>query len=254
MAFEKEQLMEIFNKDGEIEDKINDFISLHNEDVEDQLKAIKINREDIKNEKREEIAKRHAAEEQLAKLKEVNEKLEKQLADSSPDEVKKIYEQKIQDIQITNESRFTELREENERKDQIIAELEVQQKTLKCIEEFNKAIVGKNIAPDCLEDFQLYVLGENCCKFSYKPTGDGKETVLATKDGQTIKQVTEKACNTPFGKNCILYKSTGGGAEGGSRDMNTRNNPFITNNITEQMRLFQENPNEYARLKALAGK
>lgn len=254
MAVEKDKLMEVLNGEGEVSNKADSILNLFNEDFEEQFTAIKLNREAIKEEKKQEIAKKHALEEQLQLMKEENAKLNKQLKDASPDEVQKIYDQKLQDAQNVFESRIAEMKNTDETQKNRIRELESIQLQYECEQEFNKAIAGKNIAPDSLSDFKEFVLGHECVKFSRKPYGEG-QTILATKDGLTIKQATENACNTTFGKNCMLSNSFGGGAEGGIKVGSTTNNPFKkeTLNLTEQGRLYREDPALYKALKAQAG-
>jgi predicted nuclease with TOPRIM domain len=254
MAIEKDKLIEILSGDNEVDSKATELLNIIREDFESQFTAIKLNREDIKKEKTEEIAKRHAVEEKLESLKAENERLVKQLKDASSDEIQKIWEQKLQDATNIHVQKVTELEEKIENQKEEISILETARKRLECIEEFNKAIQGKNIATDALEDFKEYVLGENCYKFSLKPTGDGDKKIYATKDGLTIKQVTEQACQSTFGKNCIMNNNSGGGAGGGARDMHSKDNPFISGNITEQARLYRENRDLYESYKKLAGK
>lgn len=253
MAIEKDQLLELLNGEGESESKADSLLTMLNDEVESQLTRVKLNREEIKNEKTEEIAKRHAAEKRVEELTEANSKLQKQLEDSSPENVQKIWEQRLQDAANLHATQKDELQKTIDSQKALIDSLQVSQKKLECTEEFNKAIRGKNIAPECLEDFQNYVLGPDCYKFSLKPTGDGDKQVYATKDGLTIKQVTEQACLTTFGKNCTLNSSFGGGAEGGSRGTSQKDNPFITKNLTAQMQLKLSNPQLYEQLKAQAG-
>lgn len=254
MAIEKDKLLEVLNGEGELDAKVDSIIGMVNEDFESQLTAIKLNREQIKEEKKAEIAKKHALEEQIQSFKEENEKLNKQLAAAAPDEVQKIYDQKLQDAQNVFEAKRLEMQTLSETQKARIKELESIQLQYECEQEFNKAISGKNIAPDSLADFKEFVLGHECVKFSRKPYGEG-QTILATKDGLTIKQATENACNTTFGKNCMLNNSFGGGAEGGSKTPSVTNNPFKkeTLNLTEQGRLYREDPALYKALKAQAG-
>ena len=254
MAITKEQILEVWNGEGEAEVKAESLLKMVTEDTEEQLTNIKLVKQQIKDEKTEEIAKRHAAEEKLKTLEAENGKLQQQLKDASPENVQKIWEQKLQDAANVHASKVTELQTLIDTQKSKIDSLEVSQKMLECSEEFNKAIQGKNIAPDCLEDFKRYVLSENCSKFSRKPTGDGDATVYATKDGYTIKQVTEQALLSTFGKNCTLNQSFGGSAEGGSKKIDSKDNPFITGNITEQMRLYRTDPAKYQAYKAAAGK
>lgn len=253
MAITKEQLIEVLNGESETDKKAEALMQMYGNDFEEQFTAIKLNREAIKEEKKQEIAKRHALEEQFSELKSENEKLNKQLKDASPEEVQKIYDQKMQDAVNIYEKRLLEAQSVSETQKSRIKELENIQRNFECEQEFNKAIVGKNIAPDSLEDFKMYVLGPDCCKFSRKPYGEG-QTILATKDGLTIKQVADAACNTTFGKACILANSFGGGAEGGSKTGSSTNNPFKkeTFNLTEQGRLFREDPQLAKALKAQA--
>lgn len=254
MAIAKDQLIELMNGDSEIESKADALLKLFKEEVDSELTRVKLNREEIKNEKTEEIAKRHAAEKRAEELSAENTKLQQQLKDSSPDSIQKIWEQKLQDAANLHATQKDELQKTIDSQKTLIESLQIAQKKLECTEEFNKAIKGKNIAPECLEDFQNYVLGPDCYKFSLKPTGDGDKQVYATKDGLTIKQVADQACLTTFGKNCILNNSFGGGAEGGSKGTNPKDNPFITNNLTAQMKLKIEDPLRYEQLKAQAGK
>ena len=253
MAIEKDDLIKIMTGEGEDGAKADTVLALLNEEVESQLTRVKLNREEIKEEKTAEIAKRHAVEKQLEELTEANAKLQKQLEDSSPDSIQKIWEQKLQDAANLHATQESELKKEIDGLKAKNETLLVSQKKLECTEEFNKAIRGKNIAPECLEDFQNYVLGPDCYKFSLKPTGDGDKQIYATKEGLTIKQVTDQACLTTFGKNCILNSSFGGGAEGGSRSTSTKDNPFITKNLTAQLQLKLSNPQLYEQLKAQAG-
>ncbi len=121
------------------------------------------------------------------------------------------------------------------------------------MQEFNKAIIGKNIDPTALEDFANYVMGFECSKFDERSIGEGK-TILATKDGQTIEGAVKAALETNFGKRCVSLNVSGGGAVGASGKASTVTNPFRkeTFSLTEQARLYKENPEEFARLKALA--
>lgn len=253
MAIEKNTLVELFNGEGELDQKIDSIMALYQEDFDSQLNAIKTTKEAIKQEKTDEIAKRHAVEKERDALKEANAKLEKQVKENSPEEMQKGFEQRLQDSANHYQTQITELQTEVEGYKTKLAEAERSAVTVECMQEFNKAIASKKIASDSIDAFSEFVLGDNCSKFDRRPIGDGK-TVLATKDGLSIKQAVEAACLTTFGKNCILNSNSGGGAEGGIGLSNPKNNPFTTNNITEQMRLYRENRAEYDRLKAAAGK
>lgn len=253
MAIEKKTLTELLNGEGELDQKIDELMALYQEDFDSQLNAIKATKEAIKAEKTEEIAKRHATEQERDALKEANAKLEKQIKDLAPEEMQRGFEQRLQDAANHYQTQISELEiTVNDYKTKL-SEAERAAVKVECLQEFNKAISNKKIASDSIEAFSEYVLGVDCSKFDRRPVGDGK-TVLATKDGLSVKQAVESACLTSFGKNCLLNTSFGGGAEGGASGAGTKNNPFITNNITEQMRLYRENRAEYDRLKSAAGK
>lgn len=254
MAIEKEQLLEILGSEGDASVKAESLKTLIDDDFEAQLTAIKLNREEIKEEKKQEIAKRKAIEEQLVSLKAESAKLEEQLKSASPDEIKKVFEQKLQDAANIHEKKILEMQATSDIQKSRIQELESIQLMHECEQEFNKAISGKNISPDCLNDFKDFVLGFNCCKFTKKPYGEG-QSILATKDGLTIKQVVDASCNTTFGKNCMLNNSFGGGAEGGTNSGTSTNNPFKkeTFNLTEQGRLWKEDSALARTLQAQAG-
>ena len=69
MAIEKEQITELFNGEGELDQKIDTLMALYKDDVDAQLNAIKLNAQKIKEEKTEEIAKKHAAEKERNQIK-----------------------------------------------------------------------------------------------------------------------------------------------------------------------------------------
>lgn len=249
----EEQVNEILNADGEQSDKVKNILSTFQEDFNSQLNALKATNVALKQEKTEEVAKKQAITKERDELKEVNAKLEQQVKDLAPDEVQKVFDQKLQEIQIGHAAKVSELEKTIEEQKTKIEAGEKAQLKNECMTEFNKAIADMKIASDCIDPFAEYVLGNDCAKFARRPIGNG-EFILATKDGMSIKQAVEAARNSTFGKNCILNSSSGGGAEGGARRTDPKDNPFITGNVTEQMKLFRENKTEYDRLKAAAGK
>lgn len=254
MAIAKEKLQEIMNSEGELSSKLDLIIALADEDTNTQLNAIKVNKEEILNEKREEAAKRKAIEEQLKEMKEKSLQLEEQLKAASPEEVQKIYDQKMSEAANIHAQREADLQNTIDAYKSRINDLEHSQLKLECMEAFNKAVAGKNIATDALQDFSDFVLGPDCYKFSHRPVGDGK-TILATKEGITIDAAVNAALGTNFGKRCVVSANSGGSAEGGVRDSGSTINPFKkeTWNLSEQGRLFREDPDKYKRLKAQAG-
>ena len=82
---EKEQLQEILNAEGELDAKIDTIINTYQEDFDAQLNALKANKEAIKQEKTDEIAKRHTVEKERDALKEANNDIDKVLADIPAD-------------------------------------------------------------------------------------------------------------------------------------------------------------------------
>ena len=252
---DKEELLKILNGEGEAEAKAETLLGKINASLDEQLNAIKMNREQIKQEKQEEQAKRRAVEEKLKSLTDEKETLEKQLAASSPDEIKKIYEQKAQEAANIYEKQRLE-------KDTVIEGLKKEVESLRrdrlkldCMNEFNAAIKDMNIASDARDAFAEYVMGHDCAKFDYRPLGDGKQ-ILATADGLSIKAACETAKDSTFGKRCVVVTSFGGGAEGGSNsDILTGTNPFKkeTWNLTKQSELYNKDPALYAKMKAAAG-
>lgn len=105
-----------------------------------------------------------------------------------------------------------------------------------------------------IDAFSTFVLGPDCSYFDRRPIGNG-QTILATKDGQSVKQAVESGCLTTFGKNCLENTSSGGGAEGGSTGkLGGKENPFITGNKTEQALLKIRDPQLYEVLRKQAGR
>lgn len=252
---DKEELLKILNGEGEAEAKADTLLGKMQASLDEQLNAIKMNREAIKQEKQEEQAKRRAVEDQLKQITEQKETLEKQLAASSPDEIKKIYEQKAQEAANIYEKQRLEKESVIETLKKEVEGLKRDRLKLDCMNEFNAAIKDMNIASDARDAFAEYVMGFDCAKFDYRPLGDGK-VMLATPDGLSIKAACEAAKDTTFGKRCVVVNSYGGGAEGGSLgDATTTKNPFKkeTWNLTEQSKIYQKDPALAARLKAAAG-
>lgn len=216
MAIEKDQLVEILNADGDVDAKADKLMEAIKTDTDYQLNAILINKEQILQEKRESEAKRKALEEEKVSYLDKIKTLEKQVSDSSPDEVKKIYESRLTEAANVHEKEKQKLLDEVAGYKEKVSALEKARLRLDCMGEFNKAISGKNIAPDALQDFADYVLGNDCCKFDYRPIGEGKN-VIATTDGVQIQAAVNAALETSFGKRCVVFNSTGGNAEGAER-------------------------------------
>ena len=172
--------------------------------------------------------------------------MQKQLDDNSPDAVKKIYESQLDDAKKVFDTQFKELQDKYEAVVNKNTELTKSQHRLTCMEQFNKAIAahGNDVAPDSLDDFALFVLGPDCCKFAERSLGEGN-TAIVTSEGQTIDSAVKAALETNFGKSCRMFKSSGGGAEGGARtgsggDKTLTRSEFDAKSPSERSRLMAE--------------
>lgn len=250
----KAKFQDIFNSQGEQDSKLQQLLATARESMDAELNAIRINREEIKKEKTELHGKYKALQEQYGTLESENKNLSEKLKSNAPEEIQKVYDQKLAETTTFYEKQIHDKDKQIEAYRQESEEAKKSQLRLECMQEFNSAIKGKNIASDCLQDFSEFVLGEGCSKFSRKSLGDG-QTVLANKDGLTIQQAVDRAKDTTFGKRCMVLNSTGGGAEGGAGGAaGARENPFLTNNYTKQAELFRTDRALYERMKAQAGK
>lgn len=253
MAIEKQQILDLLGKEGENDAKAESLLEVFKADVEAQLNAILVNKEQIIAEKRDEVAKRRNLESELEKQKEQYAVLQEQLKNNSPDDVKKIYEARLTDQQSIYEKKISEIAAKLEEEQGRVNELKLSQRKLECLEAFNKLVADKNIAADSLNDFADFVLGPDCCKFDYRPIGDGK-TILATSNGLTIDAAVKAALETSFGKRCVVTNTTGGGAGGASGSGVPDVNPFKkeTFNLTKQSEIFQKDPALAAQLQSQA--
>jgi hypothetical protein len=216
MGIEKEQVLEILNGEADAEAKAITLIDAFTKSFDEEKTKILLNKEDIKNEKKAEIEKRKAAEAENTALKEQVKTLQEQLTVNSPDEVKKFYESKLADQTKVFDGKLADLNKTLELSQQENESLKKVQHRMTCMEQFNKAITGKNISPDCVNDFSMYVLGPDCCKFAERSLGEAGSAIL-TNEGQTIESAVQAALETSFGKACVMFKNSGGGAEGGTR-------------------------------------
>lgn len=216
MAIEKEQVLEILNGESELDVKAETLIEVFTKDFETEKTKILVNKEAIKNEKKEEIEKRHAVEAERDSLKKQISSLQEQVAASDPEGIRKIYEKDLEDERNVFNGQLKELQAQLDASNSRCKELEQVQHKMACMDQFNKAIVGKNVASDMVNDFAMFVLGPDCCKFAERSLGEGK-TAIVTNEGQTIESAVKAALETTFGKACTQFMSSGGGAEGGTR-------------------------------------
>lgn len=255
MAIEKEQLINFLNGEGEVDAKAESLIEMFTKSFEEEKTKILLNKEDIKKEKTEEINKRHAVEEERNKLSEQVKQLQEQLKATSPEQIQQVYEKQLADAKQIFDKDITEMKAKLEVSEKTIASLNQEKFKLSCMEEFNKAIAGKDIDPAGLADLSLLVMGPDCYKFSKRSLGEGQE-VIVDSEGRTVKAALDAYLETNMGKRFVVMNMTGGGAEGGSKNNIPANivNPWKkeTFNLTKQAEILKENPQLAAQLKAQA--
>jgi len=248
--FTKEAVEKILAGQEEVGQKVDALFSLYNED----LNGLKMNRDDFKKEK-------EAAEAKVAELTAINAKsaedfakLQKQLEANSPDEIKKAYEQKQAELESSYKGVLVE--KDNSIKD-LTEKLALSQKnehSLKCMQDFNKATAGFDIEPSSRDYLFAAIYGQDGSNFSERDLGNGLQ--LIDKNGHTGEGAVRAFLNTDFGKKFIKNLSSGGGAgtDGGKTNSQVIN-PFKkeTFNLSEQARLFKEEPELYKQMKAAAG-
>lgn len=243
MAIEKEQLVEILNGEGEVDAKATKLMEVFDADTKYQLNSVLINKQKILDEKTELEGKFKSMKTENENLNNKMKTLEEQLSKNSPDEIKKIYETQLSEATSVHEKKIQELTNKISGYQTKVKELEKVHLQMDCMEKFNKAIAGKNISSDAISDFADYVLGKDCCKFDYRPIGDGKN-VIATVEGIQIEGAVNSALETSFGKRCVTVNSSGGNAEGAkSFSGGGKSIPRVQfDNLTpdEKMKLMQE--------------
>jgi flagellar biosynthesis GTPase FlhF len=228
---------------------------LHEKDVQ----GLKVNSAALKEEKEKIKAERQADQEKFATAeKQYQEELRKaqeQISANSPEEVKKYYETQLATVDTSYKSQLAAKEKENAALNELVKSYE-QKDILRSQQiEFDKAIRKTNADPATYDTIQMMVLGERGDRFAQHDTADGKMFWTTDGSGKSISNVIDEVLNTPVGKRMCNAVSSGSGAEGGSVGYTgTKANPFKpeTLNITEQTRLYRENPELYKQLKAQA--
>lgn len=248
MAIEKEQLLKVIAEESTAEAKAEVLQGMANEEIT----KILLNKEDILKEKKEEVERRKKAETELAELRKKNTELDELLKKNSPDEVKAVYESKLSEANLLYKKQQDEFEIAKQKYEQQLESLGREKFKLSCIEEYNKAIAGKNIDPSCADMLRTFVLGNECSNFMTKDLGN--EKLIVNAENQQIASAVKAVLDTPFGKKCVTVNTSGGGAGGSQQQGDTGTNPFKkeTFNLTEQMRLYREDPERYRLLKQLA--
>ena len=248
--FTKEAVEKILAGQEEVGQKVDALFSLYNED----LNGLKMNRDDLKKEKEAVEIKLKESEASSAKVAEDFAQLQKKLEANSPDEIKKAYEQKQAELESSYkgvlEQRDTSIKDLTEK----LALSQKNEHSLKCMQDFNKATAGFDIEPSSRDYLFNAIYGQDGSNFSERDLGNGLQ--LIDKNGHTGEGAVRTFLNTDFGKKFLKNLSTGGGAGTGGSGTNTKViNPFKkeTFNLSEQARLFKEEPELYKQMKAAAG-
>lgn len=254
MAIEKNTLINFLNGEGEAEAKAEALLEMFTKDFEEEKTRILLNKEDIKKEKTDEINKRHAVEDERNKLQEQLKSLQEQLKANSPEQIQQVYEKQLADAKQIFDKDLLEIKTKLEVSEKQVASLNQEKFKLSCMEDFNKALSGKNVDPNGIADLSLLVMGPDCCKFTKRSLGEGQD-VTVDSEGRTIKAAVDAFLDTNMGKRFVVVNTSGGGAEGGSKSVpSTTYNPWKkeTFNLTKQAELIRDDPALAAALKAQA--
>ena len=122
------------------------------------------------------------------------------------------------------------------------------------MQDFNKATAGFDIEPSSRDYLFNAIYGPDGSNFSERDLGNGLQ--LIDKNGHTGEGAVRTFLNTDFGKKFLKNLSTGGGAGTSGNGTNSQVvNPFKkeTFNLSEQARLYREEPELYKQMKAAAG-
>lgn len=249
MEFTTESIQGILADQGTDENaKTEALLKLYQENVN----KLVMNRDDILKEKRE-------LNEQFQKLSEENKKgaearalLQKQLEANSPEEIKRAYEIKSKELEQSLQGAISE---RDLKINQLEKDLEASLqngKFLRCSIEFDNAASKYDIESSSRNNLREMVIGFSGEKFTERDLGSGKQ--LLDKDGRTIESALKNFFDTDFGKKFLRNGNSGGGATGSVRMATLANNPFVTDDIGAQMRLYDEDPKLYEAMKAAANK
>ena len=248
--FTKEAVEKILAGQEEAGTKVDALFSLYNED----LNGLKINRDDLKKEKEAVEAKVAELTAHSAKVAEDYAELQKKLEANSPDEIKKAYEQKQAELENSYKGVLAERETSIKTLTEQLAVAQKNEHSLKCVQDFNKATQGFDIEPTSRDFLFNSIYGQDGGNFSERDLGNGLQ--LINKDGQTGEGAIRAFLNTDFGKKFLKNLSSGGGAgTSGTGGGQSVVNPFKkeTFNLTEQARLYREQPELAKQMKAAAG-
>lgn len=226
--------------------------------VEEDVKGLKAVNAQLKTEKTKEKEKLQAEIEKLTaeqtKLSTELNTAKEQVKNNSPEEARKYYDQQLSVYENSMKAQIAE-------RDRKLAQYEA---TLKDFEhkdmlrsqevEFERLVRKTAADPNAYDTIKTMVLGGGD-KFSVVQTADGDVFLATNGSGKSIGNSIDEFLSSPVGKRLCNNQSSGAGAEGGIRMQSAVKNPFKKEswNETEQMRLYQENPQLAKQMEAAAG-
>ena len=207
--FTQDELVKILSGEGEPEAKAEAIFALHEEDVV----GLKANRQEIKTEKENALARLMETEGKLKKSAEEIADLQKKLSEGSSDEMKKYYEDKVSEVEKMFRGQIDERDVKIKNLETKSSSLEKDKLYLECLREFDEAALNKNIDPSGIPFLKDSVLGVDGSKFARKEVATGQMALLSA-EGKTIKRTLEEFLITSVGKRFVLNGNSGGGGKG----------------------------------------
>ena len=258
MAFTVEDISRAMAGDSDITESIKQaaekIVAMHEEDV----KGLKGTNVELKEEKKQ-LKARYDSD--LEKFAETQKDLQAQLqaakdaaASNSPEEQKKYYDAQLAKTEETYRTQLNLKEKALLEKEALIKDLEKKDLIRSQEAEFMKEVQKTKADPIMYDVLKNMVLGQGD-NFAPHDTPDGKVFWATNGSGETMKNSLDRILSSEQGKHFVMFGSTGSGAEGSSGSTGyTGANPFETGNITEQAKLYREDPKLYAMLKKQAGR
>lgn len=144
--------------------------------------------------------------------------LNEKLKNNSPDDIKKIYEDKLKEASDILSSTKKDFETQLASRDSQIADLQKVVLERDCTAAFEQAIAenaksGKTIDPSSIPYAKTMILGENGTRFARRDIGEGAQ-VLADANGKTIARAVDEFFASDIGKRFLVNGNSGGGADG----------------------------------------
>lgn len=257
MAFTVEDISKVIAGDGSVDDAAQEIaakiVALHDEDV----KGLKGTNIELKAEKTKLAEKYKTDTEKYAEAeKDFQEQLkaaQEQIKNNSPETQKTYYENQLKQLETAYKAQLESRQKTLEEKEAQLAQLEKRDLLRSQESEFSREVAKTKADPLMYEVLKTMVIGENGGRFTPHQTEDGM--IFWDQNGETIKNRLDKILASDMGKHFMRYQSSGAGAEGGTgpNTSTVLSNPFKTGNLTEQQRLYREDPKTYEALKKSAG-